>query len=144
MKVSNPCLFIYMVRTPDVAHQLLNPAFSDLCLSSLYPCACLQCVASHYVVLSSFLSADAYCIITLATLCYSYTVLYYLITLFNAVNYPYSLLCLNFIVAILCLPVITVRTLCTSDCAPRERCRGAKRTECLNYGYCSNEKEQWF
>ena len=44
--------------------------------------------------------------------------------------------------AILCLPVIFVRTLRTVDCAPREGCRGAKRSESLNYSYCINGEEQ--
>ena len=147
----NLCLSICMVRTPAVWYKPLlygtNPwccpptpkscSFWSVpaCLSSLYPCACPQYVASHYVFLPSFLVPDADCIITLAFLCYNYTVLYYLITLWIIpVIYYVPIYCGHS----LSLPVTIVRTLCTKG-----EVQGTKRSECLNYGYCSNGEEQW-
>jgi hypothetical protein len=87
----NLCRLIYVVRTADVFHQLLNPVFSNPCLS-----ACLHCIPVHvhsmlHLILWSHVRSLLKMLI--AFLCYHYMVLYYLIAFFNAVNYPYNLLC---------------------------------------------------
>ena len=121
---------------------------APLSLPSLYSCTFLQRVASHCAVPTLFLVEVAHCVISLAFLCYDYTVC--VISVHSSMQwiipvvYYVLILLWPFCVSLLSLSELYVPPAVHLRKHAEEQRARFNETECLNYGYCSNEKQQQF